>query len=169
MEQEKKKEEIPERIIYKIEGMFWEQKPLLFKHDAKVLEMLEQAQKESNIDFSGGIMAVLSEVVRLPLIPDLIKIVLKPYTPNLQTRISNFYYRIKNKVSVKNPANSMNNLQVREVLRDFFYFNVSLFVNSSGLGDILDLMNKNQVVRKEPITSQSTTSQTDSSGEKSPS
>jgi hypothetical protein len=144
---------VPERFIYRIKDTIWQQEPLLFKDDARVLKMLNDA----NVDFSKGIMGSLTQVVNLPLIPDLFKIILKPYHETFLKGLANKFLIWKNKVDTSNPAGSMNNMQVREVLRDFFYFNVSLLVNSSGLGEILALINQNQVEEKEAQTSPSTT------------
>lgn len=126
--------------IYNFRGTKWIQSPLLFGQNERALEIIEGL----NIDTEKGILGSLRELVGKPAIPEIVAMVLKPYEPNLWAKLKNRIAMFRLGISAKNPISMLNNHEAQEVLRDFFYFNVSMLLNSSGIGELLASVNQMQ-------------------------
>ncbi len=121
----------PPTAYYTIRGTRWKQDQLLYG-EAQDLLKIPFAENLKGVNLDGGITSLMAEVLKSNVAADVVNLVFKPHEPTLWMKIKNRYYSWKFKINRSDIAKSLALWEVKKVLQDFFYFNVTLMLSASG-------------------------------------
>jgi hypothetical protein len=121
----------PPTAFYLIKGISFKQDQLEYGQAQELLK-IPSIEKVKGLNLDGGITSMLAEVLKSDIARDVVNLVLKPNNKNLWLKVKNYYYSKKNKVDKSDIAKHLQLWEVKKVLQDFFYFNVTLMLSATG-------------------------------------
>lgn len=112
---------------YELKGTHWKQGQCSYEEYCKAKQLVDKTMGEAK---TASIAFMINDIVVSPDMPEIIKIILKPDTPNIFARLKQRFYGCKNKINLHNPTHAFQLWQLKVVLRDFFALNVAMMMNS---------------------------------------
>jgi hypothetical protein len=128
----------PPTAYYLIKNTSWIQDQLLYG-EAQELLKIPLAEKLKGITLEGGITSLLGEILKSDIAGDVVNLILKQNNTTIWLRIKNRWYGWRNKVDRSDIAKSLALWEVKKVLQDFFYFNITLMMSATGSSLISEL------------------------------
>lgn len=131
--------------IYNIKRTFWQQEELEWNENSQIKPFLKELETAfAGEDKSFG--TIVERIYDTDIVPEILKVILKPYQPNILWYAWNEFWAKRNKVDRTNVAASMKNSEIAQVLADFFLFNTKWIAdlqtspNGSGTSSTPSLM-----------------------------
>jgi hypothetical protein len=111
-----------EKRIYSIGGTRWYQEQLTYEEVGKAAELLSSFSNFFDAEkLSFGEIA--KKIYDAGLVPELFRLILKPYYPGIVPILLHWLFRLLNRVSRNNLARQMKLEEMFSVLADFFFIN----------------------------------------------
>ena len=111
-----------EKRIYLISGTRWYQEQLTYEEVGKAADLLSSFSKFFDAEkLSFGEIA--KKIYDAGLVPEIFRLILKPYHPGIIPLMLHWLFRLLNRVSRGNLARTMKLEEMFSVLADFFFIN----------------------------------------------